>query len=290
MAALQAEFDGIMQLMTEAHVELEAAINTLNYHALSETPTASPIANRVIKAAQWFMDGKGPRELMQGQAQNYQDQIRKAIAQLQMASRLPAESTVVSEEAPKMLTAMEAMDEVMEVLKASENHAEITATLAHFEKAVADLSASEKIVQEHNENFGKIICLHCQTPNPHFAKMCETCNRRLPEFAGSDVYGDAAGKAGQNFVFTKTMKELQDACMDYERGSLSQADFITHLRGQEDKLRIAETKMARFKLPDIPADASPAEKQQIHDYMRWHRGAEPAGAGGRPLHGRAHAA
>lgn len=271
------DYEAALQLLTQAHLELEAAVNTFNYHTFAEKPTASPEANRVIYTAHAVREKKMAPEVLKGMAGHMQEHVRKSISDMQAATRLPSDSTVVLEEIPKMIEAMESMDEALETLKnATDPFNDVETAIEQLTTAVDRLSQSHQVVQQQNETIGKTMCPHCQTYNPAGQKNCSKCNRQLPHFAGNELEqsrfqavegGGVAGlSAPQDAVVAPSMKGLYDACEAYEKGNMPQEEFLEVLKRNEEKVRVAEVRLSNMKVPEIPVEATEAEREKAQEF------------------------
>lgn len=278
-ATPRGEFDARMQGLTQAHVDLEAAFQTFNYNTFAKGPTKSTEANQVIYAALQFKEGKFPVHVLRGQVDQMLEHVRKSRADVQAATRLPAESPLVVEEIPNVLEAIEAMEDALETLKGLETPSDaIDTTLTQFQEAVERLTRSNEILKQHNQTFGKMVCPHCQALNQAAARTCEKCHGVLPQFTGSEVYGSwstssfqvgegetATGTRGP--VVTRSMQALADSCAAYEKGEMSQEDFLKVLETNRENVQRAETRLASLEMPPVPEEATEEERAKCEEFL-----------------------
>ena len=68
-------------------------------------------------------------------------------------------------------------------------------------------------------------------------------------------------------VVTRTMKALYDVCEAYEKGTVTQQEFLAALKANEARVRHAEATLAALTLPDIPEDATDAERDRAQEFL-----------------------
>lgn len=107
------EFAGALQALMQAHVDLETAVGAHHARCRAASPTPSPGANRILLAAQ---EGRLTPALLEEAAQDLQEHVHQSLSRVRETVRLPARSTVALEEIPRMLEALEAVDEALEAL------------------------------------------------------------------------------------------------------------------------------------------------------------------------------
>ena len=277
----RAEFDALLEGLTQAQLDLESAVRTFNYNAMGKGPTKSTEANQVIYTAQMVRQGKFPPHVLHGQVDQMLDHVRKSMADVQAATRLPAEATLVVEEIPNVLEAMEAMEECLQALRAFEEPSEeIDGVLVQFEEAVDRLTRSNEVLRQHNQTFGKMMCPHCQALNQAGSRTCEKCHGTLPQFSGSEVYGSWASSSFQTMedgggatggargpVVTRSMEALANACFAFEKGELSQEDLLTVLRTNEENVRRAEARLTALQVPEVPEEATEEERARCDEFL-----------------------
>lgn len=275
----RATVDGLLEELTQAQFDMETAVRTFNYNTMCKGPTKSTEANQVIYSAQQFRAGKFPPYVLHGQVDQMLEHVRKAMADVQTATRMPAEATLVVEEIPNVLEAMEAMEECLQALRAFETPSEeIDAILVTFQEAVERLATSNAVLKQHNETFGKMMCPHCQALNQAQARTCEKCQGSLPQFSGSEVYGSWASSSFQTMeggattgargpVVTRSMEALASACLAYEKGEMSQDDFVDVLRTNEENVRKAESRLAALEMPEVPEEATEEERAKCEEFL-----------------------
>ncbi|MHB2018223.1 MAG: hypothetical protein ACYCW6_14835 [Candidatus Xenobia bacterium] len=278
-ATPRSDYEVAVRDLEQLHMQMEAAVKAWEAFTFSK-PTPNPDANRVIFAANGVQQGKVPAEILHNVAAAFLERVRAGLAQVQQATRVPAESQTVAEELPKVLEAFEAIDDALETLRAVTSPSpDIERGVKQLTDAVERLQESHEVIQKANESYGKVMCPNCQASNPPTARSCEKCSRALPQFTGSDVYGEWAassfqiaeggsGTGPRDTVVTKAMKILYDACEGFEKGTVTQEQLLTCIQETEERVRRAEGVLSRTKLPDIPENATEEERSKCEEFLR----------------------
>lgn len=278
----EARFEESIQALADGHRDLDEAVAAFNREVTS-TPTPSAAINLILKTAQGVFDKQMQARLLRDLCVLQMEKTQAGINDMQLLVKAPHESTVIQEETPKALEAMEAMEEALQTLIAfcdeSASEDEARAALEDLEQATIRLMAGKEALDSHSERYGKVICPHCQAANPPQNKSCQSCSRVLPQMTGSEVYGTIGTQSSfqmlegdspdtsRDNVMTTTMQELFDACANLQRKKMDLDDFLALMDSYLQKTRDAKKNLTKYHAPPIPEEATEEEQAKAQEFI-----------------------
>lgn len=256
------EFEEALQALTQAHLEMEGAVEEYNRKRFDEGPSVSPHANRLIHAARGVLFGKYPPDVLRGMAEKMREHVRRTRHDMQELARLS--SPAMGEEIGKMMEAMDSMVLALGRLTlADRGSPHIEPSLAVFEAAMQRFIDSNEVVRKLDESSGKIPCPHCQVLNAPGCRICSGCQRALPHIVGAE-HGSGfellEADMEPSIKVTRNMKELTDACQAFGKGELAREDFLAVLEIHKGHVRRADARISMLELPEIPPEATDEER------------------------------
>lgn len=278
-----AQFDDRIGTLATAFKDLEQAVDAFNQDFASR-PTPSAAVNFILNTAEHVLDKKVQPRVLRNLCTLQMEKVQKSISDLQMVVKTPNESTVIQEETPRMLEAMELMEESLTTLisfcDGNAKDEEATAALEDLENATMEIHGATKTVESHNERYGKVICPRCQKPNHPTNKSCESCGGHLPQMAGSEVYsswgagasfqvleGGQSDNSSRDAVMTDVMKALFDACEAFQRGNLPLDDLLAQLDQNQANIQEAKAQLGKLSPPPIPPEATEQERAKAQEFI-----------------------
>jgi hypothetical protein len=275
-------FADSIQVLADGHRDLEDAVAAFNQEFVSK-PTPSAAVNMILKTAEGVFQKQIQTRLLRDLCVQQMEKTQKGISEMQMLVKIPHESTVIQDETPKALEAMEAMEEAITTLMAfcddSASEEEARAAVADLEQATLKLLAGKEALDSHAEKYGKVLCPHCQAANAPGSKSCQNCSRVLPQMTGSEVYGDAstqssfqvlegeAADSSRDGVVTTVMQELFEACARFQRNKLPLEDFLALLDGYLVKTQQARGNLGQYHAPPVPEEATEEERAKAQEFI-----------------------
>lgn len=275
-----AQFESVIQDLADGHRDLDEAVQAYN-REITSGPTGAPAINIILNAAEGVLAKQFQTRLLRDLAVQQMEKTQKGIQEMTVVVKAPHESSVIQEETPKVLEAMEGIEEA---LLAVISYCDDQASEADLKQALQDLQDYTRVMLEgkvnldaHSESYGKILCPHCQAPNAPTTKSCAKCNRVLPQMTGSDVYGQTgssfqalegeAADTSRDGVVTTTMKEVFDACEDFHGDKMSLEGFLAVMDDYLAKTADAKKKLSKYHAPPVPPEATPEEAAKAQEFI-----------------------
>lgn len=281
-ASSASQFSSLTDTLAEGHRELNDAVHQFN-KAWTDTPTPSAAVNAILNTAKNVLDEKVQPRILRNLCTLQMEKVQKSISDLQMLARTPNESTVIQEETPKMLEAMEVMEEALTTLVSfcdgNASKEEATAALDELENSTMQIHGAQQTVETHNQNYGKVICPGCQTPNHPANKTCTNCSRVLPQMAGSEVYSSwgsqtsfqmlegSEADSSRDTVMTDVMKDLFETCDKFQRGKLEAEELFAKLDATQANIDQAKRELSKLAPPPIPEEATEEERAKAQEFI-----------------------
>ena len=276
-----AKFEELTRDLEQGHSNLDAAVDEFN-ESITSSPTPSAAINIILKTADSVLEKKIQPGVLRNLCVPQVERLQKSIGDLQLVVKASNDSTVIQEETPKMLEAMELMEEALTVLIA---YCDGTASADDAVQALEDLESGTQTVhgarvnvEAHSESYGKVICPACSTPNAP-AKFCAKCGASLPQMAGSDVYsswsstssfqvleGDASDSS-RDMVVTDVMKDLFESCDKFLRGKLPIDELMAKLDVSQANIDSAKAELSKLHPPPIPDEVEEEERAKLQEVI-----------------------
>ncbi|MBS2039969.1 hypothetical protein JST97_33595 [bacterium] len=277
-----ARFEDTIQALADGHRDLDEAVASYN-REITSGPTGAPAINIILNSAEGVLAKQFQPRMLRDLCTQQLERTQKGISEMQVLVKVPHESSVIQEETPKALEAMEGIEEALTALiafcdgQAEEKDArDALEDLQNFTKQMLE---NKSTLDSFGESYGKVLCPHCQTPNAPNTKSCIKCNRVLPQMTGSDVYGAVgtsssfqalegeSADASRDGVMTTTMKEIFDACDAYQRDKMPIEDFLALVDDYVHKTAEAKKKLSRYHAPPVPAEATAEERAKAQEFI-----------------------
>ena len=266
--------------LSRGQLDMETANRTFMSKAFAETPTGSKEANWIIHAAEGFMRKKYPAVFFRSFVVDMLYRTRKALPDLEAASRFPQEDAGLKAGIAEALAATVAVEANLTALdneaQAEEPSMEqLDSTLHEFEQSIERLLKANAALKETEQNKGQVCCPHCQAYNKPNARSCQKCQRTLPQVASfgggpsMEIMEGAEGRLGapQGPVMTKSLKELFELVDAFERKTSTPADVLARLDHYDETLKKAEQALPEYQLPEIPENATPEEHEKAKEFV-----------------------
>ena len=177
-ASAPGEIGAALQELMQAHVDLEAAVGSHHARLRGAAPTPSPGANRILRAAQ---EGRLTPALLEEAAQDLQEQVHQSLSLVREGVRLPARSAVALEQVPRLLEALEAVDEALELLlEPTERISDCELALWQLQDGTWRVHASHEALRRLDSNDGdRAADLASSLFSPQERPREGTCNTPL---------------------------------------------------------------------------------------------------------------
>ncbi|MFN8605934.1 MAG: hypothetical protein U0931_00270 [Vulcanimicrobiota bacterium] len=275
-----AKFEEIIQNLADGHRDLDEAVAAYN-REITSGPTGAPAINTLLNAAEGVLAKQFQPRLLRDLATAQITTTQQGIKQMQAVVKAPHESTLIQEETPKALEAMEGLEEALLAIVAycdgQQSEEELRQALEDVKEYTRQMLESKTSLDDFSENYGKVLCPHCQAANAPNTKSCIKCNRTLPQMTGSDIYGQTAGSfqalegesvdTSRDGVVTTTMKEVFDAYEDFKGDKLSVEGFVAVMDDYLVKSEQAKKKLSKYHAPPVPAEATPEERAKAQEFI-----------------------
>ena len=275
-----AKFEEVIQELADGHRDLDEAVAAYN-REITSGPTGAPAINIILNAADGVLAKQFQPRMLRDLCTEQITATQAGIKQMQAVVKAPHESSVIQEETPKALEAMEGIEEALLSLVAfcdgQGSEEDVRAALRDLQELTKVMLESKTSLDEFSENYGKVLCPHCQTPNAGGTKACVKCNRVLPQMTGSDLYGQNAGSfqalegegvdTSRDGVITTTMKEVFDAYEDFKGDKMTLDGFLAVMDDYLDKTEDAKKKLSKYHAPPVPAEATPEERAKAQEFI-----------------------
>lgn len=247
----------ILERMTAAFLELDEALHAFNVQTVDAGPTGFPEANRVIFAIRAVQSGSLTPDVLQGVAREMEEAVRAIRAEVEVASRLPAESPDVAAALPHLTEALDAASLALQQLTAGRPQLDgvaerLQAAVEEFVGAYAEISSSIQAL-------ATVVCPRCEAPNSTEAQVCVRCERPLPRYD--------KGIAATSGVVTSAMRELVDVCAAVEEKRASVEQLRTVIERYDKMMGEAQRRIGAMTLPEIPPTATDEERDQAQTIL-----------------------
>ena len=258
------KFEEGIQTLADGHRDLNDAVAAFNKDWVS-TPTPSAAVNIILKTAEGVFQKQIKLQVLRNLCVQQMEKTQKGINEMQMLVKVPQESTIIQEETPKALEAMEAMEEAITTLMAfcdeSASEEEARAAVADLEQATMKLMAGKDTLDAHGERYGKVICPHCQAANQPNSKSCQECNRVLPQMTGSEVYGAISTQSSFQMLEGESADSSRDGVMTTVMKELALIDDYV-VKTQE-----AKKNLGKYHAPPMPEEATEEERAKAQEFI-----------------------
>lgn len=278
------ELEAGVALWRDAHEGLEASGRAYEEHVFMAGPTPSKQANLVITLALGVLEKNYSVGALINAANGMHDQVRQGLVDFHKLTSQPTEETRLIEEFPKMLAALEGLDDTLQdILDAcvdsqAPDPEVLKRALEQFENHAVDLHRVTQTIETYNQSAGKIPCPTCQTYNSPGTRFCTGCQRSLPQVAGGEGFGaqpgtlqvmedDGVGALVGGPLITEKMKILNDACIALDNGELEEDAFLALLDEMEAECHTTEAGLAEMSAPEIPPEATDDEAERLQEFV-----------------------
>lgn len=277
-----AKFEEVIQALADGHRDLDEAVASYNREVTSG-PTGAPAINIILNAAEGVLAKQFLPRMLRDLCTQQMEKTQKGISEMQVLVKVPHESSVIQEETPKALEAMEGIEEALTTLIAfcdgQAEEKEAREALEDLQSFTKQMLENKSTLDNFGESYGKVLCPHCQTPNAPNTKSCSKCNRMLPQMTGSEVYGAVgtsssfqalegeSADASRDGVMTTTMKEIFDACDAFQRDKMSVDDFLALIDDYVHKTAEAKKKLGKYHAPPVPSEATAEERAKAQEFI-----------------------
>ncbi|MBN9417907.1 MAG: hypothetical protein J0I12_20840 [Candidatus Eremiobacteraeota bacterium] len=275
-----AKFEEIIQELADGHRDLDEAVAAYN-REITNGPTGAPAINIILNTAEGVLAKQFQPRLLRDLCTAQIEQTQQGIKEMQAVVKAPHESTVIQEETPKALEAMEGIEEALLAIvaycDAQGSEEEVRAALRDLQELTKEMLDSKSSLDTHAENYGKVLCPHCQAPNAPNLKSCVKCNRMLPQMTGSDVYGQGASSfqalegdaadSSRDGVVTTTMKEVFDANEAFLTDKMALEDFLAVMDDYLEKTEDAKKNLSKYHAPPVPPEATEEERAKAQEFI-----------------------
>jgi len=275
-----AKFESEIQDLADGHRDLDEAVQAYN-REITSGPTGAPAINIILNAAEGVLAKQFQTRLLRDLATQQMEKTQAGIKEMTNVVKAPHESSVIQEETPKVLEAMEGIEEALLAVIAfcddQASEAELKQALQDLQDYTKKMLEGKTSLDTHSESYGKILCPHCQTPNAPNTRSCVKCNRVLPQMTGSDVYGQTSSSfqalegetadTSRDGVVTTTMKAVFDACEDFQGDKMSLDGFLAVMDDYLNKTEDAKKKLSKYHAPPVPPEATPEESAKAQEFI-----------------------
>jgi len=278
------ELEAGLALWRDAHENLEAAGRAYDEHVFMSGPTPSKSANLVISLALGVIEKQYSVGALLEATNGMHDQVRQGLIDFHKLTSQPSTEERLLEEFPKMLAALEGLDDTLQdILDAcadteTPDPAVLKRALEQFENHAVDLHRVTQAIEAYNQSAGKVPCPTCQTYNTPGAKFCSSCQRSLPQVAGGEGFGtqtstlqlmetDGVGALVGGPLITEKMKVLNDACIALDNGEMEEDAFLALLDEMEAECHRTEAGLSELSAPEIPPEVSDEEAEKLQEFV-----------------------
>ncbi|MBX3169216.1 MAG: hypothetical protein KF760_17555 [Candidatus Eremiobacteraeota bacterium] len=275
-----AKFEEVIQALADGHRDLDEAVAAYN-REITSGPTGAPAINIILNAAEGVLAKQFQPRMLRDLCTAQIEATQEGIKEMQAVVKAPHESSVIQTETPKALEAMEGIEEALLAIvaycDAQGSEEEVRAALRDLQDLTKEMLESKASLDSFSENYGKVLCPHCQTPNATSNKSCAKCNRVLPQMTGSELYGQTAGSfqalegesvdTSRDGVITTTMKEVFDAYEDFKGEKMSLEGFLAVMDDYLDKTEDAKKKLSKYHAPPVPPEATEEERAKAQEFI-----------------------
>lgn len=267
--------DAPMEKFIQGHEKMTEAVNEFSRELLAY-PTPSGAVNMVLHTGRAVLAGETRPEVLRNLVELHASKIAGPLAELKAILNAGTSSAVLAEETAALVESFQVMQACLKTLVAfcdgTVSDEAAGEALDDLENCTLDIGDARRVIDEHNENFGKVLCPRCGAPNAPGTRHCAKCNSVLPQMTGSaehaawasttHEWAESGGPSGaaEKGVVTDVMQALFEAVSQFQADQLDLGKLLEKLDTAQANVVRAKAGLSKLAPPAIPREASPQER------------------------------